>query len=440
MTQARNYKSKLVLDFETTFGANPGSAAGLIMPFNACEILEKQNLIEVGTIRGNRNPVQPVLGRKSVDGSLTVPMDYNAIGYWLKSLLGDPTTTNLSTAGYLTGAISVDDTIGTWTAVTDGSFNITINGSANDITGLNFSTDSDMDDVAARIQAAIRVVATGGFTLATVTYTASTKYFKITSGTLGTASSVALLTAAASGTNISGASFMKCAASPAAATAGVTQYQHLFKVGDSQPSLVLSKEFSDISQYFLYNGCKISTFQHAFGEDKEYVASMEVMGAGRTLSGSAYDGSATEVTLDRINGFQASLKEGGSTSAIVTGGDFTINAGLDGNQYVLGSTGKRGDIPEGIMQVSGTIAALFTDATLLNKGINATESSLEVIYTKDTVTSLSFEFPEIQYEVTDPVVTGPVGAMVNLAWRGFYTNDADASAVVVTLKNTTIDY
>lgn len=440
MTQARNYKCRLVAAYETTFGADPSPVAGFVLPYNTNEIVGKQNLIDPKTITGTRNPVVPVLGRKTVEGSITVPMDYAAIGYWLKGLMGAPTTTNLSTAGYLTGATGVDDTIGTWQAVTAGSFKVTINGSAQDITGLDFHTDGTMSAVASRIEDAIQAIGSGGFTAATCTYTAGDKHFTITSGTTGTSSSVALLTAAASGTDISGASFMKCAASPAAATAGVTQYQHVFKVGDSQPSMVINKEYTDISQYFKYNGCKISSFAHAFGEDAEYEATMEFVGSKQTLSGSAYDGSATSVALDRLNGFQAVIKEGGSTSAIISTGDFKIDAGLDSSVYTIGDGGTRGDIPEGIMNVSGSITALFTGNTLIDKGINATESSVEIIYTKDTVTSLTFEFPEIQYEVTAPVVTGPIGSIVKLTWKAFYTNDADASAALITLKNTTVSY
>lgn len=107
-------------------------------------------------------------------------------------------------AGYaVTGAVGA---LSAFQAVTTGSFAISINGVSNDVTGLNFSTDTTLAQVAARIQAAIRAEATGGFTLATVTYTGSA--FKIVSGVDGDGSSVSVLGAAVTGVDISGPTLM----------------------------------------------------------------------------------------------------------------------------------------------------------------------------------------------------------------------------------------
>lgn len=89
-------------------------------------------------------------------------------------------------------------------AVADGSFTISIDGSAEDITGLDFTdAETTLDDIAASIQAALQAVATGGFTAATCTHD-GTRFF-INSGTTGTSSTVSFLTAVdpAAGTDIS---------------------------------------------------------------------------------------------------------------------------------------------------------------------------------------------------------------------------------------------
>jgi len=62
-------------------------------------------------------------------------------------------------------------TIGTWTAITAGCFRARIEGKSYDIMGVDFTGDTDMDDVAATIQAAIRA-ATGG--VETCTYDTDT--------------------------------------------------------------------------------------------------------------------------------------------------------------------------------------------------------------------------------------------------------------------------
>ncbi len=105
------------------------------------------------------------------------------------------------TAGVLTGGTSATSVIGTWNAVTDGEFTISIDGVAYDITGLDFSTDSDMDDVASRIQSAIRT-ATGE----EETCVWDTDHFVITSSSDTSVSTVSVTSAVSggSGTDISG--------------------------------------------------------------------------------------------------------------------------------------------------------------------------------------------------------------------------------------------
>ena len=223
-------------------------------------------------------------------------------------------------------------------------------------------------------------------------------------------------------------------------TTGTTNYTHKYKVQNTQPSLVVQKGFTDLGKYMLYNGVKIGTFKLGFGGDAELTASMDLVGATETIGTSTYDAAATSVQLQRLNNFQASIKEGGVSVANILSGEIDLDFGLDSTQYVIGKNGTLGDIPEGIIKVSGNIKALFTDTTLLEKGINNTESSLEVAFTIDANNSLTFSIPELIYERKTPPISGPSGVVVELNWKGYYTDGADASAMVVTLKNSVATY
>jgi len=94
MGQARGYKSRLVLDFETAFKTDPSTPAGHIMPFNSYSVQGSRNKESANTIRGRRDPVAPFDGNESVDGPLVVPVDVRNIGLWLKALLGAPDSTD----------------------------------------------------------------------------------------------------------------------------------------------------------------------------------------------------------------------------------------------------------------------------------------------------------------------------------------------------------
>ena len=314
MAQAMGAQGRIVLDFESSFGQNPAAKAGKAVPFNTFDVKSKQNFKDTATITGNRNPVVPAPGNLSVEGSLAVPIDEAAIGYWLKGLFGAPTTS----------------------------------GSAD-------------------------------------------------------------------------------------------PYQHIFKVGASQPSLVLEKGFTDIGQYALMNGCKVSSFKVAFGGDDELTAAIELMGAKEALSTTPYVASPSAITLNRFTNLQATVEEGGTAIGTVTKGEFTINGGLDGNQYTVGNAGIRGDIPVGAYKISGSITALFDGTSLLTKAMSNTKSSLKVKFTS-AGHSLEFLFPEIMYERSTPGISGPAGVLITLPFRAFYQSGSDNSAVKVTLVNGVASY
>lgn len=88
MTQARGYQGQLVMDFETAFGQSPEPAAGVKLPVNTAQIKSKQNLIDPATLSGRRDPGAPLKGNIDVTGTVVVPVDEVAIGYWLKAMFG----------------------------------------------------------------------------------------------------------------------------------------------------------------------------------------------------------------------------------------------------------------------------------------------------------------------------------------------------------------
>lgn len=96
--------------------------------------------------------------------------------------------------------------IADFTAITDGSFSITIDGQTEDISALDFSTDTTLSEVADRIETALNTA----FSSSTITVEHRVDRFVITSGTEGAGSSVEDVEAhsAATGTNIATAALL----------------------------------------------------------------------------------------------------------------------------------------------------------------------------------------------------------------------------------------
>lgn len=213
---------------------------------------------------------------------------------------------------------------------------------------------------------------------------------------------------------------------------------HTFTVGDDQPSMIVEKGFPDLNKYIRYTGVKINIMKLEYGQDQEMTISYNVMGAAREQSGTAYTSSPTVVPLQRIAQNDAYIKIGGTESRIVKEGSIEINANLDGDQYVVGGGGVRGDIPEGIMKVNGTIKALFTDTEWLDKADNGESVPVEIGFKRADGTTLSFTMPTVQFEPFDAPISGPAGVTVDVTWRAF---SADGTSIVtVVVKNNQVSY
>lgn len=91
-------KTSTLIVPEVEYGVTPAApgASAIRLPFNSNSVAASQNSTSPSTIRGNRSPVEPIFGNKDLGGSIVAPVDYVAIGYWLKMAFGAPETTAVS--------------------------------------------------------------------------------------------------------------------------------------------------------------------------------------------------------------------------------------------------------------------------------------------------------------------------------------------------------
>ena len=95
MARAYGYNAQLLFAYESTYGTPPASDAYFKLPFNNCDLGGEQGLIEDDVLGLGRDPRAPTYDLKRIAGQVEVPLDDTNIGYWLKLLLGAPTTTGV---------------------------------------------------------------------------------------------------------------------------------------------------------------------------------------------------------------------------------------------------------------------------------------------------------------------------------------------------------
>jgi hypothetical protein len=227
-------------------------------------------------------------------------------------------------------------------------------------------------------------------------------------------------------------------------TSGVNPYSHVGKIANLPVGLSIEKQFTDIAQFILYNGCRVSSFKVSVSAEGIINCTWGIMGAKENAATiiTSLDPSPTDYGHNPFDAFEASIEEGGATIATVSSFDLTVDNGLDGNNYVIGGGGERRSLPAGIVKVSGKISALFEDMSLYTKALSHTESSLKITLKKGdglgsaNNESIEFHLEELVYAPNSPAISGPTGVLVDLDFEAYYDNGNNASALMVTVKNT----
>lgn len=92
MARARGARAQLAFAFESTYGTAPGSGFFKV-PFASSALGQQQPLLDNELLGFGRDPVAPTRDAISADGDVSVPIDVENFGLWLKGAFGAPVTT-----------------------------------------------------------------------------------------------------------------------------------------------------------------------------------------------------------------------------------------------------------------------------------------------------------------------------------------------------------
>lgn len=92
MARAQGARSQLAVAFESVYGTPPGSGFTRL-PFATSGLSAEQPLLASELLGYGRDPLAPIKDAITVDGEVTVPIDAEAFGFWLKGAFGNPVTT-----------------------------------------------------------------------------------------------------------------------------------------------------------------------------------------------------------------------------------------------------------------------------------------------------------------------------------------------------------
>jgi len=194
---------------------------------------------------------------------------------------------------------------------------------------------------------------------------------------------------------------------------------NVLKAGTTAKSFVFERAFADIGQYGVFTGDMVKTTKFSVKPNEVISGTFSLIGKGGSYSSSPLDASPTASQTNLpFDSFTGELSEGGSTLAVATGLELTLENNLE-TIYALFSNQAAGVIP-GRSSLSGTLSASFENLALLNKFINEVESSLQFTLGNGTSKSYTFLIPRLKYSGATNSVKDEKGITLEMPFQALY--------------------
>lgn len=189
---------------------------------------------------------------------------------------------------------------------------------------------------------------------------------------------------------------------------------NILNTGTTVKSFTVEDGALDVTQYRAFTGCMVNTMQMSIAPNQMTTATFGIIGRNITQSATPLDASLTAASNNEpFDSFSGAITEGGSAIAFVNSIDFTLNNNLN-PIFVLGAV-QTPQMEFGMSTLEGTMTVFYQDAVLINKFLNETESSLQIVL-DDRVAGLGYTLlmPRIKINGAAVPVGSPASRLITL--------------------------
>jgi hypothetical protein len=179
-----------------------------------------------------------------------------------------------------------------------------------------------------------------------------------------------------------------------------------------------------------YSGCKIASLGLVLSR-KRLRATIGIAGCSVAAAATA---TPSAVTIAPFLAHQMSFTEGGSALDGATELAIDVDFGITPDDFIIAGPAYRKALDEGSVRVSGRLTRLFDSDAQLTKSLANTETSLGVAVNNGSKT-LTISLPEVMFEFPTTDVQGPQGRMMVLPFKAFVGDDADESAIQMSIAD-----
>lgn len=205
------------------------------------------------------------------------------------------------------------------------------------------------------------------------------------------------------------------------------------KAGTTRRSFSVRRYFSDLASgnaYHVYTGVEMNSLSMNVSPSAIVSCTMGVIGQDLTTQASEISGAtlSTAGTTEAMTAIDGSISEGGSSIAVVTELTLDIQNGMEA-RHVVGDT-KTLQPSIGRSNVSGQLTAYFENATLLDKFINETNSSVDLTLQDTAGNAIRIYLPNVIYTGGQPDVGGEGPITLSMPFQAVYDTTEGTNIII----------
>jgi len=201
------------------------------------------------------------------------------------------------------------------------------------------------------------------------------------------------------------------------------------KIGTTPKYFTIEDAAEDISQFRTCTGMAVSGMSVSIAPNQMVSTTFDMVGKDMTQAATTAStgGTPTAASSNQpFDSYSGTISDGGSAVSIVTSIDFSIQNSL-APTFVVGSDAAQ-SLEYGRAVVEGTMTVYYEDATLINKFLNETESTIEVSVDDPTgANSYTFLFPRVKYNGASVPVQNPQSRLITMPFVGLYDSTEDTN-------------
>lgn len=199
-----------------------------------------------------------------------------------------------------------------------------------------------------------------------------------------------------------------------------TTNEHL-TIGTTPRFLRLEDAALDINQFRQFSGCLVNSATFSIAPNQMVATTFEIAGRNMTQTGATQGSPSAPEGFEPFDSYNGVLLEGGVGTnddlCVVSALQFSINNDISPAHVILceDNQDQAAQMQFGMATVEGTMTVYYEDATLINKFLNETVTSLSVTVDDPTgANGYTFFMPRIKYNGASVPVANPQSRFIEI--------------------------